>query len=225
MAVMAVMLTISGTRSSTLSPRVSPTLQNAFVAIGVVSSVLGSLAITIVLFGIHWYRRGLPFFTQPGQWLLVAIAAGPLLRFVGQGAYQIVRFSDGIRVSPILIGIVFGLASLGMLVAGFALDLYIARRKIHLQAWRRVFYARAIAHVVPLFGDVAVALLLERAVRANRRNHPLRQMFAPTATTAASDIVQYHWTHRAGVVLQFLHIGLEWLIVFAMIGMLVYGTK
>jgi hypothetical protein len=221
-AVMAVMLALSSSRPAASSPRVFPALQTAFVAVRAVGSVIGSLAITLLLFGIYWYRQGLPFFCQPGQWLIVTIAAPLLLTFVGQGLTQIVRFSGGIELSPFVTATVVWV---GVMIFGVALNVYVARTKIHLQAWRRVFYWKAVACVVPLLGDLAVALVLERAVRANRRNHPLRQTFAPEARTAAPAIVQYHWTHQAGVALQFLHIALIWVIAFAVIGMMIYGTK
>jgi hypothetical protein len=50
-------------------------------------------------------------------------------------------------------------------------------------------------------------------------------MFSPTATTAESEIVPYHWTHRAGVWLQFAHIAYYWAQLFLSICFAVYGVK
>lgn len=224
MAVMAVMLTFSSLQATASDSRFASPLQPAFVAIGVVTTVLGSLAVTIVLFGYSWYRRGLPFFAQPGQWLLVAMAVPTALSFLRLALLPIVQFS-GIPMPAFAGAVVLLLAMLGMSIFSAVLNIYIGSEKIHLPVWRRVFYSKAVASIVPVLGDLAVAIFLERAVRANRRDHPLRQTFAPTAPTTAPPLVQYHWTHWVGVVLQFLHIGFAWLILVAVIAMMIYGAS
>ena len=95
-AVMAVMLAAQRAWQFGGAAGMPSALQTKIIAMGTVGSVLSSLAVTIVLFGVYWRRIGLPFFTEPGQWLLVVLC-GANTAFAGNEWYYPVCLDDHCR--------------------------------------------------------------------------------------------------------------------------------
>jgi hypothetical protein len=196
-AVMSVMLALSGSPTLKLGTIPTPPAAQTFIiACRVVGTILGSLAVTIALFGLYWHCRGLPFPVQPGQWLIVEIAAMLLFGRVMQGTFQVLSTLGLISLQSSSHSLLSYLIWLCSIAVGVALCIYIGRKKVYAQEWRRVFYCKAFGHAMPFLGELAVALMLQRAVRADQRAHPLSRVFVSGARN--------HWTDRAGIILQFL---------------------
>jgi hypothetical protein len=215
-AVMALMLAISGPRdvSSLEIPRI---LDVAFVAWGVVYTILASVAITIVLYGIAWRRQGILFFNEPGHWLLVAIAASQLVILIAMLVAQILALFLAYDVLPMLPAMLFWLLhSVPLLV----LNLYIGRKKCSENHWSRVFYSKAAAAMVPAIGDLLVLLFLDRAIRAEKPRRTSLQRWNKRRGRVSPIVADYRprrsrdAAHWCGVVVQFALAGLQ-LVMFA----------
>ena len=210
-AVMAVMLAIGGPRDvrGVETPRL---LQTFSITVGIVFTILTSVAITIVAYGIAWRRNGLTFFHQPGHWLLVMIAierlvqVGPLL--IGHAIASLLGSADDQLEIPFLLIVWFTVWP----VPGVALaimNIYIGRKMCPEEHWRRVFYSMAAAAIVPGLGDLLVLWFLEKAVVAEKpRRRPARMFQQPRGYV--EPVIVEHWQNRSrdsadwcGVILQF----------------------
>ena len=84
-AVMAVLLAIQGPQRKDVNRDVVVAPLHIVPAEwgmwGVVYQILAAAAITVLVYGIADYRRGLTFFSQPGHWILVEIAVSTALVF------------------------------------------------------------------------------------------------------------------------------------------------
>jgi len=216
-AVMALMLAISGPRdvSSLEIPRI---LDVAFVTLGVVYTILASVAITIVLYGIAWRKQGLLFFNEPGHWLLVAIAASQLVIFIPMLVARILALFLAYVVLPPLPAMLWllQLHSVPLVV----LNLYIGRKKCSEKHWSRVFYSKAAAAMVPAIGDLLVLLFLDRAIRAEKPRRASLQPWSNRRGHVPPIVADYRQrrsrdaAHWCGVVVQFALTGLQ-LVMFA----------
>src|ERR687896_663087 len=55
----------------------------------IVTAIVVGAAVAVTLLGISWRTRGLAYFNQPGQWLLLVIAATGLARFGREALYRV----------------------------------------------------------------------------------------------------------------------------------------
>jgi hypothetical protein len=171
-AVIAVMLAISGPRDIR-GIEVPHLVQLAFTGFGIIYTVLASVAITIVAYGVAWHRHGQSFFDEPGHWLLVAIAANQLLVFIEILTMRVLAAIQGTSIEAVWTQLPSGTTWLIPGIALLILNTYIGRRKCAEARWSRVFYANAATALVPVIGELLVLLFLERAVRAERSRRPV----------------------------------------------------
>jgi hypothetical protein len=194
----------------------------------IVFTILTSVAITIVAYGIAWRQQGLVFFNERGHWLLVAMAAQ---QFVFAAIALFERASAMIQgrmygTDPVIEGrwLVWLFPGLLMLV----LNIYIGRTKCREQHWSRVFYAKGASALLPVIGDLLILLFLERAVRAENPRNPRMQtrnhrrghvppMAANYGLRRSRDAA--HW---CGVIVQFALSGLAAAILFAVLASVFY---
>jgi hypothetical protein len=223
MAVMAIMLAATGSRELR-GLESSPLVQLAFTASGILFSLLGSVAITVVGYGIWWHRQGRFSFDEPGHWLLVAFASHQVLilfevlLIVTSATIQGIQRVDAWKQIP------FGLSWLVPGAALVILNVYIGRKECAETRWRRVFYANAAAAVVPVLGHMLVLICLERAVRSERSRRPVSSRWKQArgvepmvaGQVAARPRGFLHW---CGVAIAFVDAGMMVLVV---IGILAY---
>jgi hypothetical protein len=197
-AVMSVMLGISGPRYNfgQRAAQIPPLMQVAMTGWGVLHSILTSVAITAVGYGIALRRRGVPFFNQPGHWLMVDISATTVITLIPQVMFRILHGSrEDLEVASSLMmaaSILFFVIFLFRIV----LNIYIGLRQCEERRWSWVFYLKAVASVLQVVGDLIVLLMISRASVIDRRLGWQRDI-----------------GHRCGVALQ---VGLTLLTVFFM---------
>lgn len=224
--VMAVMLAAGG-RLEIQDWKLSPLAQYAIWTWTVLFTLMGSIAVTIVGYGIWWRAHGRSFFTEPGHWLLTVIAAQQMLALMHVLLLAAIAGVQGIdRVEATkLIPLRLNMYLPSIVLA--IVNVYIGRRKCSEARWRRVFYAHGFASIVPVIGQMLVMILLERAVRAERVRRPLsprwkntrgvEPMTSDQVVTSPRDIA--HW---CGVAFTFIDAGVVVLfalgIVFYVIG-------
>lgn len=184
-AVMAVMTAISGPQYKFILqvaelPWFARTINLAW---GIVDSILKSLAITVVAYGVCWRRRGKRFFREPGHWLLVEIAAATAIGLIPP---LILRGLFG-SPSSTLHDILFGSLLLVRFVLTPGLDIFIGLRQCSEPRWKWVFFLKALAAVVEVIGDFFVLVMLLRALLVDRRLGVRRDLL-----------------HRCGVVIQII---------------------
>ena len=171
-AVMAVLLAIQGPqRSTTSSQNSTPDVPLAFWAIwGTVFQIFEAVAVTVLAYGIVGYRRGLPFFNQPGHWILVEISVAVLLGIPMSLIFRSVDVTQ-MRIGSwnMVLMLLFSLYSLLSLGLGrLILNVYLARKCIE-KRWKRVFYAKAFAALFFGFSDFLVIAFTLAAARTDRR--------------------------------------------------------
>jgi hypothetical protein len=176
-AVMAILLAIQG-------PQRSPTesqsaRQNVPVAIwlvwGIVYQVFEAAAITVLAYGIADYRRGLPFFHQPGHWILVEVSVAVLLGIPVSLIFRSVDITQ-MRIGTwnMVLMLLFSLYSLLSLGLGrLIINMYFARKCLE-QRWKRVFYGKAFAALFFGFADFLVVATTLAAARTDRCPHSQR---------------------------------------------------
>jgi hypothetical protein len=174
-AVMAVMLAIGGRRPmpfmmGPLPNEVPGPIGAVIIGWGVVNTILYSAALTNVAYGIVWRRGGMPFFHQPGHWLLVDVCILGIQSAASQLAFRLLFEGPETFAA---IGL-FLLLFLGVFVARLALNIYLAVWHRREGRWQAVFIAKAVAIVVSGLGDLVVLVLVILAARADRRTHSRR---------------------------------------------------
>ena len=224
-AVMALLLALSGPRS-VRGFETPPLVEFIMNGVGVLYTIASSVAITIVIYGLAWKRKGYRFFDQPGHWLMVEITLQQLLYLIpalilpGWAIYE-----GQIAGTPGLPGALLQLAIFPTLaIAMVIVNVYIGRNKCIETYWARVFFAKA-ATIVPVIGDLLVLVLLDRAVRADRpqrgglKGQVSRRGFVQPIVSPLRPGLQRDPAHWCGVVIQFMMSGLAFLM---MAGMLVW---
>lgn len=131
-------------------------------------------------YGLYWRRQGGPFPAQPGEWLLVELAAaacGVAGWFAAMFAVFLIEedWLDGFRV----------LSTAGLALAFAVLNVYVAARHCDTTMWRAVFWLLAATSLGGwiswfLFSSVTAAAVAVAAWN-DRRRRPAR-----------------HWTHWLG---------------------------
>lgn len=175
-AVAAVLLAINGPQQDYWSnaefapPRLLLTL---FTAAGVIFTLLLSVAVTAIAYGIVWQRQGLAFFDQPGHWLLVEIGVVGLLGLVPSLVFRLL-FSSAMDPTdsdfPMLAMMATGVYSLVMLFAlPLALNIYIGVKKCRETRWSLVFYIKAAGKLLLGLGSIAEIIMLLIAANRDRR--------------------------------------------------------
>jgi hypothetical protein len=225
MAVVGVVLAISGPREIR-GLDISPLAQMVFTVAGIIYTVVASIAITIVGYGVVWHRRGRWFFNEPGHWLLISVAADQLTILVEILLVSIVAAVQGTNTADVWLQVpyLFSRSLPGILLA--ILNVYIGRKKCSDVRWRRTFYAVATSQVLPVIGEMLVLIFLERAVRAER---PRRKVTATWSrlrsvepltdgqiVTPARDLA--HW---CGVAIAFFMAGMTIAMVIFVIGFII----
>jgi hypothetical protein len=177
-AAMAVLMGLSGPRYDfgDQSGGLPQLLKVILVAWGILYSILAAAAITVVAYGIAWRRRGILFFDQPGHWLMVEIAASAVLGLLPQVAYRLVVGSEGFGLieGPWLLMI--AIAAWVVILLPMALNIYIGLKQCHERRWKWVFYLKALARIVYVFGDFLVVIMLPRASLIDRRQAVRRDL-------------------------------------------------
>jgi hypothetical protein len=209
-AVMAVLLASRGPiRDFGSRLALVPQLMHKFMLFWViVHSILTSVAVTIVAYGLAWRRQGIRFFDQPGHWLLVEIATTTVFALLQQLANRAMfesRSSGDFEVTQTKMLAITVISSI-FVVFRVALNIYIGVKKCHQRRWSRVFYFKALATLwrfvgSPLvrailspgwstillnFGDLLVLVMLSLATLIDRREGVRRDVL-----------------HRWGVIIQF----------------------
>ena len=221
---MSVMLAISGPRNMK-GFEVPPIVDFALSGVGVIYTIASSVALTIVAYGLYWRRKGYRFFDQPGHWILVEVAVRQLLYLIpvlidrGLSIYEEQRVGSASLPGVLLRLAIFPTLAIVMVIV----NIYIGRTKCHDSYSARVFYAKA-ATFVPIIGDLAVLVLLDRAVRADRRqrgglDRGLNQRGFVQPIIAPIRPGQSQAAHWYGVVVQFTLSGLTFVM---LIGFLVW---
>jgi len=208
-AVTAVLLAISGPRDYQGHgfdvPRL---LQLTFIGLGIVLTILAAVAITFVAYGIAWRRQGYAFFHEPGHWLLVAIALSQLLTVIQTAAVWVAATIQRESIDNSFARIPYMMSWLMPGLVMLILNFYIGRKKCYERHWRRVFYGKAAAAVLPGVSDLVVLLFLERAVRAENPRRPSKHWktppgYVPPIVTGLGQRRTRDAAHWCGVVIQF----------------------
>lgn len=225
MAVMAVMLAVSG-RSELPGLENSSLVRLAFASSRVIFTLFGSIAVTIVGYGVWRHKQGQRFFDEPGHWLLVAIAVQQVLLLCELLLLEAVAAIEGVNRTAAARQIPFGLTFLVPTAVLVILNVYIARKKCSEARWRKVFYANAVANVVPILGHMLLLVCLERAIRAERDRRAISSRWVrargvqPIAegqvVTTPRDFI--HW---CGVAITFAEAGMMVLFVILLVCYLV----
>jgi hypothetical protein len=202
--------------------------QFAFIGSQITHAIVASLAITIVAYGIVWRHRGIAFFNEPGHWLLVCITASQMIHLGTTLAFRAIALYQGVPHLEMMKRMPTTLILLPSTLALVALNIYIARTKCQDSLWRRVFYAKAAAEVLSVFGELLVLLFLERAVRAENpkrskwRQKAQRVQSVPPIQTDIRSARQRDAEHWCGVVSQFVISGSMAVLFLAFIAYFVY---
>ncbi len=95
---------------------------------GVVYQILAAAAITVLVYGIAGYRRGLTFFSQPGHLVLVEIAVSTALVFPFQLLARSVDFPQPSLNWPVMLVWLLAIVSTVSLILGrVALNTFLAK--------------------------------------------------------------------------------------------------
>jgi hypothetical protein len=197
-AVMAVLLAINGPHRSyeTANYQPTPLLRMSQLIVGIAHTILSATALTALGYGIVWYRRGLPFFNQPGHWLLVEISITTLIGIVPSVAYRLMATGDSKRMifgdaRMVMSFILIGYMLLFLVFGRMAIDIYFGRKKCSERWWKLVFYAKAVSTMLFGLGNLIVMLFVIHALRVDRQERVPRSA-----------------SHRSGVALQLALSGL-----------------
>jgi hypothetical protein len=203
-AVVAILLTSQGLRplAAALGDDKFPRwLLSVLIGTGVIVAIIHAIAITFVLFSVAWRRQGVWTYTQPGHWLFVSIATTSALGvFFALGNHLIRWLFDGWlpTVPSSGRGFLWWYLLNPENIVIVALNVYIGGKRITDQRWARIFYWKAVATIVPVFGDLAILHLMQLVGREERRAH-----------------VERDAAHRCGFWIQYVASGLTVLIAFA----------
>jgi hypothetical protein len=174
-AVMAVLLAIGGPQRDFSTPQFEqPQLLRTFqVGVNILYQALAAVAVTALAYGYAGYRRGRPFFNQPGHWLLVELSLFTLVAMPVTLAARMVDFnSQQMQLGdfPMIVMMIIGVYSLLFFMAGrVAINIYLAVTKCSEDRWRNVFIAKAVSPVTLGLAEIAVMVLALLASRADRR--------------------------------------------------------
>jgi hypothetical protein len=162
---------------------------------GVLYAVTTSLALTAVGFGLYWRRRGIPFFHQPGPWLMVTQALGAWIVFV----FAIILIYPATERNA-MGGLFFALLFLGLNLAVISVDFWAAWRVGDTPWWRLLFITKG-AMVIATFA-------LPFIVRPTQISHANLGMYLLIVIllVAAASTDRLHrrardWLHWVGVVM------------------------
>jgi hypothetical protein len=170
-SVMAVMMGLSGPQYD-FGPQpadVPQLLRIILVCWGLVYSLLTSIAVTIVAYGIAWKRSGARFFDQPGHWLMAEIALASLLGLLAQIAYRAARALSSNGDADASLFIVFGIGSPVIGLFRIAFNIFLGLKKCREPRWKWVFDLKALAVIVQVFVELLVLVMLSRAALIDRR--------------------------------------------------------
>jgi hypothetical protein len=133
-----------------------------------------AVAATAVAYGVIWRRQGIPFFNQPGHWLLFEIGVLGVLSFVPSVfIFRLVQ-SEGNSYSFSAYQ-AYQIASFAFVATQVVVNIYIAWKKCREKRWRAVFLVKAVPAVsqivrpIPI-GAIVVMTALVFAVIGDRRS-------------------------------------------------------
>lgn len=204
-----------------------PAVKLVFEAVVVCSDIINAIAITAILQGLVWRRRGYMFFHEPGHWIMVSMTISALVGLATVFVQSLLLPSDFSKpeqlnyVAIFASTLIFPAITIGMVL----MNVYIGMKKCAERQWQQVFYAKA-GEIVPLFGTLAVLWLLDRAVRADRPQRggvkqPTRYAdFVPPIVAPIHPGHPRDPAHRCGVVLQYITCGMTVLMFFGMVAWL-----
>lgn len=218
-AVAAILLALAGPRDLS-GLEAPPLLQLSFTGLGIVYTILASVAITFTAYGFAWRRQGRPFFDEPGHWLLVTIAVQQLLSSLLQFSVWLLTAFQGQAMDAVWAEsprLTTWLAP-GLMLLAF--NVYIGRTKCPEPHWTQVLYFKAAAELVPVIGDFLVLLFLKQAVglenpgRRSKLRWPDATGYVPPVVGDFREERQRCTAHRCGVIIQFAISGLTIFVVF-----------
>jgi hypothetical protein len=165
-AVMAAMLAVNGPMQASNSDFQPSGLMLVFwFTAGTLHTLLSAAALTILGYGIAWYRRGMRFFDQPGHWLLVDISLGALLQLV-----PVIAF----RLGAWPLAMIFGFGFLFFVLARMVFLVYLGIKKCRERRWKNVFYLMALSMLLYGLGNLFVLIAIFFAARTDRRTQAVR---------------------------------------------------
>lgn len=183
-AVAAVLLATNGQQTYTYNadprmevPRGFLVVQHGF---SIVNQLLFAVAVTALGYGLAGYRRGRPFFNQPGHWMLLEASLLAALMIPMSLAIRFSGYkpnSDPFEFpGPVMIFV--GIYSMLVFVLGrIALNVYLAVARSPESRWRNVFIAKALEPVTCGVGDIAVIVLALMANATDRKEQIARDAF------------------------------------------------
>jgi hypothetical protein len=173
-AVFAVLMAIvgQGWNFDTPSFKAPSFLRGFYLVYNVAYQFVAAVAITAFGFGLAAYRRGRPFFNQPGHWILLDLSVLSLFTLPMMLVYRITGMTDSASFESefgLIVAMLTGVYSIGLLFGRLALNIYIAVKKMPEGRWMAVFIAKAVAAVLAIITDFVVLGLAIRAARIDRR--------------------------------------------------------
>lgn len=208
MAVMAVMLAVSGPPQSFPEEPESEAYQHLMTAWTVVTAILNSVALTVTGYGLVWRRRGGAFLVQPGHWLLLVMSIAALVGVIQTIGFRVLtRFTDfdvpttptGAPTMPsnVQIALIIGMFGFSMAVVAIHLivNILVGRKQTE-QRWKWVFYLKAMGVFLWFLGSIFVLGWLVRSVQLDRREQIRHDSFhwCGVALELCLDVLMLAWS-------------------------------
>jgi hypothetical protein len=155
-------------------------LRGFYLIYNVAYQFVAAIAVTAFAYGLAGYRRGQPFFNQPGHWILLDLSLLSLLSLPMMLTYRVMGITNAQSFETefgLIVAMLTGVYSLVLLFGRLALNIYIAVKKMPEGRWMALFIAKAVGSALAILADFVIIPLAIRAARIDRREGVQRDGF------------------------------------------------